>query len=405
MFHVKQGRFLGLIVIVTLLSFAMGCVGQEGARGWAGPVRQGDVVIVSTGAGRIDALDSEGRQLWRFPEIWNIPDGSADNLDGIYGPPVIAAYDDVDVVFVGDYNGYVYAFRPSDFQPGVTIETPPAASFKLDGPVIGGLALDPAADALYVTSGQRVFGLRASDLVARIDNRDAQVAAVGPPPEGEKTGVLFRAGEDIWGGPVLVDGKLLVTSLDGGLYALDPATGAQLWHFDAVEGLVSSPTVVGDAVLVSGFGSTLYSVGLADGTERWAFKADHWIWGDATADAEMAYVGDFDGVVHAIELASGNEAWSLKLEHRALRSSPVLAGGILIVASDGGWLVGIDTATRAVAWERDVGTKMNADMTEADGVVLIAPRGCVTPEGGGERVYYTSVNPQTGELSFTAAVC
>ena len=405
MFHVKQSRFFCLLALVGLFGVAMGCIGQEGTRGWAGPVRQGDVIIVSTGGGRIDAIDGEGRPLWRFPEIWNIPDGRADDLDGIYGPPLIGTYDGVDVVFVGDYNGYVYAFRPSDFEPGVTIESPPAASFKLNGAVIGGLAFDPASDALYVTSGERLYALRASDLVAKIDNRDAAVGAAAPAAEGENPGVLFKAVDDIWGAPVLADGKLLLTSLDGGVYAIDPATGAEIWHFESDQGIVSTPVVAGGLVLASGFGSTLYAIDLENGSERWSFKAEHWIWGDAATDAEFAYIGDFDGIVHAVELSSGAEAWSLRLEHKALRASPVLSDGTLIVSSDGGWLIGIDTATRAVAWDRDVGSKMNADMLAEGGEVLIAPRGCVTPEGGGDKVYYTKVDPRNGDLSFTTGVC
>jgi outer membrane protein assembly factor BamB len=406
MFHVKQRRLLGLFLLVGLLSLAVGCVRQEGARGWAGPVRYNDLVIVSTGAGRLDAINPDGSPVWRFPNMWNITDSSAEDLDGVYGPPLIESYNGTDIVFVGDYNGYVYAFRPDDVQQGVTIEAPPAASFELDGPVIGGLALDPEADVLYVTSGSRLYAIRASDLVARIDNRDAQVTAVSPAPEGENPGVLFKTDDEIWGAPVLADGKVLLTSLDGGIYALDPSTGTEIWHFESGKGLVSTPVVEGDLVLASGFGSTLYAVNLEDGSQQWSFKAKHWIWGDAAVDGDVAYVGDFDGVVHAVDLSSGNEVWSLDLKHEAIRSSPVISDGTLVVGTDGDWLVGIDVASRFIAWQRDVGTKMNADLTLDDGLVLIAPRSCVTPEGGDSKVYYTKVDARTGDLGgISTGVC
>jgi hypothetical protein len=95
----------------------------------------------------------------------------------------------------------------------------------------------------------------------------------------------------------------------------------------------------------------------------------------------------------------------MELDHDAIRASPILSGGILVVASDGGWLVGIDIGARAIAWERDVGAKMNADMAAEGGDVLIAPSGCVTPENGSEKVYYTKVNPLNGDLSFASGVC
>ena len=404
MFHVKR-RGIAALLLLGLLALSLGCLGREGPRGWAAPVRLGEIVIVSTNDGRLDGIDADGRVVWQFPRFWGFTDDSADNLDGIYGKPIIAPYDGQDVVFVGDYNGYVYAFRPADFQAGVTVNNPPAASFELDGSVIGGLALDTAADALYVTSGNLVYGLKASDLVRLIDSNNAAVAAVGPAPEGEQAGVLFRAGEDIWGEPVLADGKLLISSLDGGLYAIEPASGALLWHFEVDRGLSSTPVVVGDVVLVSGFGSKLYGVALADGSERWEYQADHWIWGHAAIDGDLAYVGDFAGVVHAVDVKSGLAEWSLALEQGSIRASPALAGDTLIVSTDDGWIGGIDLEARDVVWQHQVDTRLNADMTVEADRVLIAPRGCVTPEGASDRIYYTSLNPSNGDLSFTSEVC
>jgi outer membrane protein assembly factor BamB len=404
MFHVKQRRFVGLLLL-GLMALGLGCLGREGPRGWAAPVRLGDIVIVSTDDGRLDGIDAEGRVVWRFPRLWAFDDGSADNLDGIYGKPVIASYDGEYVVFVGDYNGYVYAFRPGDFQPGVTVNNPSAASFELDGSVIGGLVLDTAADALYVTSGNRVYGLKASDIVRLIDSSNAAVAAVAPAPEGEQPGVLFRAGEDIWGAPVLADGKLLISSLDGGLYAIEPTSGAEIWHFEADRGLASTPVVAGDVVLVSGFGSKLYGVDLADGGQRWEYEANHWIWGQAAIDADIAYVGDFAGVVHAVNVTSGVASWSIELSQGSIRASPVISEGTLVVSTDDGWIGGIDLESQSVVWQHQIGTRLNADMTVEEDRVLIAPRSCVTPEGASDRVYYTSLNARNGDLSFTSEVC
>ena len=48
---------------------------------------------------------------------------------------------------------------------------------------------------------------------------------------------------------------------------------------------------------------------------------------------------------------------------------------------------------------------MNADMSVDGADVLIAPSGCVTPEAGGDKVYYTNVNPLNGDLTFASGVC
>jgi outer membrane protein assembly factor BamB len=83
----------------------------------------------------------------------------------------------------------------------------------------------------------------------------------------------------------------------------------------------------------------------------------------------------------------------------------VVSGGTLVISTDGGWLFGIDTATESIAWQRDLDTKLNADLTLDEDAVLLAPQGCVTPEAGGEKIYYTSVNPLNGDLMFATGVC
>jgi outer membrane protein assembly factor BamB len=394
MFHVKQHRGLGLLLLFGLLGILVaGCVGRVGTRGWAGPVKNGNTLIVSTGGSRIDGIGPDGRRIWRFPELWNPSEKNADDLDGVYGVPVISA--DGRVVFVGDHNGFVYAFRPGDYVPGQTQEQPGAGAYKLDGPVIGGILLDSAKDVLYATAGGNVYSLRASNLVELIQNPDAEVIASR----------LFTGEEEIWSTPVLADGKLLFDSVDGYLTALDPVTGEVIWRFKAKDGLVTTPTIVGNSVLVAGFGSTLYSVDLEDGSEQWSFVVKHWIWGEPLVTSGTAYFGDFDGVLHAVTVSDGSEDWSISLDKGPIRGSPVLAAGTLIVGTDQGWLIGIDQNSQEIVWQRDVGTHLNADMLVDGSNVYIAPQGCVTPEGGGDNVYYIQVNPTNGDLTAATGIC
>jgi outer membrane protein assembly factor BamB len=394
MFHVKRRPALGLLLLfglVTLLVSA--CSGAAGARGWSGPVQQPGVTVVSSGAGRLVGLDGSGRVLWRFPDFWRVPEGSAENLDGIYGEPVFSQ--DGSIAFVGDYNGHVYAFRPGDYREGVTQESVLAASLKLDGSVIGGLLLNMATDMLYVTSDNRVFSVRASDLQQRIINRDFPV----------RTELLFEASDEIWSTPVLEDGKLLFASLDGNLYAVDPANGDEIWRFSADSGLVSTPAVAGDVVLVAGFGSTVYGVDIDSGSEEWSFRAENWIWGRPVIDGSRAYVADFDGKVHALDVSNGQPAWSLDVGRGTLRASPALVDGTLLVSSDDGWLVGVNTSSQSTRWETQVGTAMNADIVADGNQALIAPNRCVTPAEGGERIYYFRVDPANGNLTGSREVC
>jgi len=439
MFHVKQrpvlslpkGRLaliLGVFVLAALLS---GCAGTVGSRGWAPPVRTDDELLVSTGKGRLDSLDADTYEgLWRFPNQWDLS-GAAGRLSGIYGPPVVNADG---VVFVGDYNGYVYAFRPADLSR-TTEGEPPAASFKLSEKIIGGVALDEASDTLFVAAGSSLYAIRADDLVARIRDEKASVTVAR----------LFKAGGEIWSTPVLASGKLLVSSLDGNLYAVDARSGSQLWRFSAGKSLASTPVVSGGVVLVGGFDGRLHAVDLDSGDEAWSFTASNWVWSRPYVAGERVYFGDFDGNLYAVDLDSGDEAWSFtasnwvwsrpyvagervyfgdfdgnlyavelssgtlawkaSLGRGAIRGSPVITAGVVVVATEEGWLLGIDPSSQAKRWEKELDASLNGDLVADGETVLIAPSGCVTPAGTEEKVYYASVDAATGELRSASGVC
>jgi len=399
MFHVKQrpvlslpkGRLaliLGVFVLAALLS---GCAGTVGSRGWAPPVRTDDELLVSTGKGRLDSLDADTYEgLWRFPNQWDLS-GAAGRLSGIYGPPVVNADG---VVFVGDYNGYVYAFRPADLSR-TTEGEPPAASFKLSEKIIGGVALDEASDTLFVAAGSSLYAIRADDLVARIRDEKASVTVAR----------LFKAGGEIWSTPVLASGKLLVSSLDGNLYAVDARSGSQLWRFSAGKSLASTPVVSGGVVLVGGFDGRLHAVDLDSGDEAWSFTASNWVWSRPYVAGERVYFGDFDGNLYAVELSSGTLAWKASLGRGAIRGSPVITAGVVVVATEEGWLLGIDPSSQAKRWEKELDASLNGDLVADGETVLIAPSGCVTPAGTEEKVYYASVDAATGELRSASGVC
>jgi outer membrane protein assembly factor BamB len=393
MFHVKQRHGLGLMLLAGLLgALVAGCAGGVSMRGWAAPVSSGGTLIIATGSSRLDGLDANGRWQWRFPELWDVPDEKAEDLDGIYGPAVVSS--DGKVVFVGDHNGFLYAFRPGDFREGVTETQPFAAAVDLDGPV-GGLALDQQSGRIFATAGKRVVSMSTEQLVERIDRKgDAPVI-----------GRVLEAGDEIWGLPVLAGGKVLAASLDENLYAVDPTSGEIKWRFKGDKGLVSTPTVVGDRVLVSGFGSRLYAVDLNDGSEQWSFKANHWIWAQPAIVQNVAYFGDFDGIVHAVDVSNGAEQWSLDLGKGPIRASGAVAGNTFVVSTDDGWLFGIDVDSHEVVWQRDVGSALNSDITVDGNDVYIAPKGCVTPEGGGNKVYYIQVDAANGDLTAASGVC
>jgi PQQ-like domain len=393
MFHVKHRLTYLLLAALLLASVATACGRATPTRGWAAPLVIGDRELVSSGRGRIDAVDSQARlHIWRFPKDWTIPEKKAQKLSGIYGTPIPSQ--DGRVVFVGDYNGYVYAFRPADLD-APSSEKPKAASLKLEGHIIGGMVLDTATDTLYATAGERLYSIRASDLAGRIDNRDAPVTHAE----------LFKAEKEIWSAPVLSGCRVFFASLDGNLYAVDARTGAEVWRFTSDRALVATPAMAGTSLLVGGFADRLYSIDASSGNQKWSFSASNWVWSRPTIDGNRAYFGDFDGNLFAVDLGSGDQTWRLALNKGAIRGSPALVNGTLVVGTEDGWLVGIDASSQATRWEKKLSTSFNSDLVAQGSNVFITPGGCVKPEGSDSKTYYIAVDAQTGDLKSAEGIC
>ncbi len=404
MFHVKQ-RPLAFVVCLALLSiFVIGCGrGTASSRGWAEPVQNNGQLLVSTEAGRLDAvgpiddLDDTLVFKWRFPDFWQISDRDADNLDGIYDAPIIGS--DGDLVFLGDFNGFVYAFRISEALTRQEIESgtiaPSAAYLDLNDPIIGGLILDEAAGALFVAAGDKLYAINLSNFLRRFQNPEADVGQIW---------TAFQAGGDIWSGIVESGDHILVASLDGNLYAINKTTGIADWTFPTDSGLVSTPKIVGDIVVVGGFGGNLHAIDLADGAQRWTFPAEDWLWSEPLSSGGVLYFGDFSGVLYAINAADGTENWRLELGKGAILAKPILADGTLVVATEEGWLLGLNPETRDQIWSQKIDASITANLRFIDGKVIIAPDDCVSRENVAGDIYYIGVDLE-GNLESALDVC
>jgi outer membrane protein assembly factor BamB len=392
-FHVKRRAWVLVLVSLFLLISASGCITAASPRGWAQPIEMSDLILVSTSRGKLDAIDQAGNRRWRFPDDWAIFEEDARSLSGIYSQPII----DGDTVYVAAYNGFVYAFRPSEASPAGTNDRP-AGLFDLGDPIVGGIYLDAARDVLYVTTAEgRLHAPNATDLQNRT-SEDQNVRQLFTP---------FDTGDRIWTPPVLSDGSVFFGSTDGRLFAVDAQMGTEVWPaFQSDAALVSTPVIDGNLVLIGGFDRRLHAVDASTGQEAWSFEATDWIWSKPLVDSGVVYVADFAGKVFAISLADQTPLWEAPFDAGAsVRSGPTLSGGNLIVGNEEGNLFGIDASTGRQLWGPvQVGSTLHADLLPDESTVYVAPTGCTTEDSGNE-LYYYRVNVVTRERQSTGSVC
>jgi outer membrane protein assembly factor BamB len=189
----------------------------------------------------------------------------------------------------------------------------------------------------------------------------------GPGPSGTPV-VRWQVllGRDVAASPVVVDGVVYVGSISpitpgGALYALDAATGDEIWHLQTEpgDGFFYSPAVVDGVVYVGSYYGFVIAADAATGAERWRFTAESTIYSSPAVVDGVVYVGDNAGNVYALDAATGDQRWRFKPDQsfkRYVNSAPAVVAGTAYVVSGvrqagkTAWLMAIDAASGKERW-------------------------------------------------------
>lgn len=207
----------------------------------------------------------------------------------------------------------------------------------------------------------------------------------------------------------------------------------QRWFFNTGDVVTATPAVVDGTVYVGDWAGTFYAIDQATGEEIWTFEADlhetvyagQIVTGAAVADADGRRLVYFGGgkTMYALDAETGDEVWRHELgepgntaEPTEIESSPVVVDGRVIFGYDAhdrpgyaSGVVALDAATGELLWEFDpdrgaeptgcVGVWSSPSVDVERGLVFAGSANCPTsPEGWGE---YTealfAVELDTGE--------
>jgi outer membrane protein assembly factor BamB len=165
-------------------------------------------------------------------------------------------------------------------------------------------------------------------------NRAGVSSAVGPTTPAE----LWHGslGSSINGSTAVVDGMVFASTCggggggNGGIFALDVRTGANIWGFTVNGSVLSSPAVANGSV----------------------------------------YFGTGNGNMYAVAEHTGNVEWIYQLSTSAIVSSPVVANGIIFVGSTDGHIYALNQTTGAPIWQVSTGGPVISSPAVADGRVF-----------------------------------
>jgi outer membrane protein assembly factor BamB len=145
-----------------------------------------------------------------------------------------------------------------------------------------------------------------------------------------------------WGGPTLAGDTIVVTtssiayttkgleSAKGEVVALDLATGKEKWRKPVPGGVLGCASATKDAAVFTATDGKVRAFDLKDGARKMIYDAKSPFFAPPAVVGDVAYVADLNGVVHAIDLKTGAALWTLDLGKDPIKLPGANYGGVTV---------------------------------------------------------------------------
>src|SRR5678815_4271741 len=94
---------------------------------------------------------------------------------------------------------------------------------------------------------------------------------------------------------------------------------------------------------------------------------------DSAVGEGVVYIGDLGGLLHAVNLKDGSRLWTFQ-SGSEIKSSPVIAGDVVLAGSYDSHLYGLDAKTGKPRWKVQTNGMVHATPAVQNGIAFIA--GC-----------------------------
>lgn len=158
--------------------------------------------------------------------------------------------------------------------------------------------------------------------------------------------------------PAVVDGRVYVAAIRGGVRVFDLQSGASVWQHDSDLRLSGGPGVGDGVVVVGSLDGEVVALDAATGAERWTANVPNEVIAAPAVGQGLALVRSNDGRVTAFDVATGERRWFWVRELPSLtvrgNDAPTLGPGFVFVGNDDGTIAALSLTDGRVLWEQAI---------------------------------------------------
>ncbi|MFQ5946490.1 MAG: PQQ-binding-like beta-propeller repeat protein [Anaerolineae bacterium] len=283
-------------------------------------------------------------------------------------------------IFVGAYDGRVYALNPADGQVIWEYETEKGIA---SSPHLGeDMILFGSEDGVFYAVGARTGRLEwTCPTGGKI--RSSGRFALGHVFFGSDDGGVYAARSDsgrvVWkaelAGPVrsspAVLGDVVVVGCDDGhVYALNTSNGEVKWRARTAQAVTSSPALQGGLVIVGSGDRSVYGLDVNTGWERWRYRTGGSVISSPAIAENVVYVGSYDKKLYALDAETGRERWAFEADG-PISSSPQYSEGTVYFGGVDGSVYAVDAETGEQGWRYETGGPVPGSPTILDRALFI----------------------------------
>ena len=184
----------------------------------------------------------------------------------------------------------------------------------------------------------------------------------------------YNSSSPVYSSPEYSNGNVFFTNLAGNIFCLNGNTGKLIWkqfigkdlpYKWAFDYYTSSPTSYNNSILAGSGDGNLYMLNAANGKIEWKYKTESRTKSKPLVVKNTVYFGDFGGKLYSIELQTRKINWIFEadgikfnsddwgFDRRAFVSSPTYSDGKIFIGNRDGFMYCINSADGKLIWKYD----------------------------------------------------